>query len=95
VFGVECTFHVNSHHTSTTATRATAVSTRARRLTSTIGHHGTIPTPYQSTGGTLSDLLLKMFDLLHDFLCCQIQLKPPWQEGHYLFDEMYMTDDDG
>jgi hypothetical protein len=57
-------------------------------------HHGTIPTPYQSTGGALSDLL-KMFDLLHDFLCCQIQLKPPWQEGHYMFDEMYMTADDG
>jgi hypothetical protein len=44
---------------------------------------------------TLSDLLLKMFDLRHNFVCCQMQLKPPWQEGHYMFDEMYMTHDDG
>jgi hypothetical protein len=29
----------------------------------------------------LSDLLLKMFDLLHDFLCCQMQLKPHGREG--------------
>jgi hypothetical protein len=30
----------------------------------------------------LSDLLLKTFDLLHDFVCCQMQLKPQWREGH-------------